>query len=180
MIIRTILIVKILLSGLLAQDPYLKKLFEGRNYFNNSQCKTHIFGNGSNGQNWLPSNSRKTNYDLDLLMLTQGWSSYNWSDIFSNSNNIKYPFEQGINITANIKNQQKGTYFVNLLDTPHLEPFGHCGSTDPSVSGVSSETSPTVGIGRVSLETSAVPEASSSLLVGLGVIAFMARRRRTS
>ncbi|MFC0603278.1 hypothetical protein [Winogradskyella pulchriflava] len=44
----------------------------------------------------------KKQYELDNLLITQGWSSYSWEDIFQNTQNIKYPFEQGITIKANL------------------------------------------------------------------------------
>jgi hypothetical protein len=50
----------------------------------------------------------KRKYELDNLLLTQGWSSYNWNDIFKNTPNQTYVFEQGIKVMANRNNKSKG------------------------------------------------------------------------
>ena len=44
----------------------------------------------------------KKQYELDNLLITQGWSSYNWSDIFNNAYNQTHNFEQGFRIKANL------------------------------------------------------------------------------
>ncbi|MBS3739620.1 MAG: hypothetical protein KGY51_11615 [Psychroflexus sp.] len=38
----------------------------------------------------------KTKYNLDLLLLTQGWSQYNWDNIFSDAPSLKYQRQSGI------------------------------------------------------------------------------------
>tara|TARA_R110002124_G_scaffold287224_1_gene471746 strand:+ start:80 stop:2671 length:2592 start_codon:yes stop_codon:yes gene_type:complete len=58
----------------------------------------------------------KKKYELDNLLLTQGWSSYNWNDIFKNTPNQTYSFEQGIKVMANRNNQTKrgpATYMLH-------------------------------------------------------------------
>ncbi|MEH6534802.1 MAG: hypothetical protein V7719_00305 [Psychroserpens sp.] len=60
---------------------------------------------------YFKEDNRKTNYQLDNLLLTQGWSSYNWTTIFNFDNIYKYPFEQGISVTSNINGKtEAGTY----------------------------------------------------------------------
>ena len=44
----------------------------------------------------------KKEYELDNLLLTQGWSSYNWNAIFQNAPNQTHTFEQGIRLKANL------------------------------------------------------------------------------
>jgi hypothetical protein len=53
--------------------------------------------------------------DLDDLLITQGWSSFNWRDIFKSEDMYLYPFEQGINVTANInaKKSDRPTYLLH-------------------------------------------------------------------
>ncbi|MCH2034556.1 MAG: hypothetical protein MK202_13680 [Tenacibaculum sp.] len=43
--------------------------------------------------------------DLDLLLLTQGWSKYNWNTIFTAPPKTLYNFENGIDITAKVNRQ---------------------------------------------------------------------------
>lgn len=44
----------------------------------------------------------KKQYELDNLLLTQGWSSYDWNTIFKNAPNQTHTFEQGIRLKANL------------------------------------------------------------------------------
>lgn len=46
----------------------------------------------------------KKQYELDNLLLTQGWSSYDWNTIFQNVPNQTHTFEQGIRLKANLPN----------------------------------------------------------------------------
>ena len=54
-----------------------------------------------NAQYYFKNITNKKKYELDNLLLTQGWSSYNWNSIFNNSPDINYDFEQGIILKAN-------------------------------------------------------------------------------
>lgn len=49
---------------------------------------------------------------LDLLLLTQGWSTYNWHEIFTSPPKKTYAFEQGVHI--------KGTIHSKLRDTDQI------------------------------------------------------------
>jgi len=51
---------------------------------------------------------RKKLHELDLLLLTQGWSRYNWKDIFNNPPKEKHVFESGINIKGELDNVVNG------------------------------------------------------------------------
>ena len=84
----------------------------------------YIKGSLQNGGQYFANSSRETAFNLDLLMLTQGWSSYNWSKVFTSEDNTYiYPFEQGIDIVANINGKQKGTYFVYPLEGKNTQLF---------------------------------------------------------
>lgn len=53
--------------------------------------------------------SAKKQYELDNLLLTQGWSSYDWNQIFNDEYNQTHNFEQGIRLKANLpSNVAKG------------------------------------------------------------------------
>jgi len=55
--------------------------------------------------------SRKIMYELDLVLLTQGWSKYNWNTIFDGPKTLVYPFESGVTvqgkITSKVKKQEQ-------------------------------------------------------------------------
>ncbi|WP_299889350.1 hypothetical protein [uncultured Lacinutrix sp.] len=62
-------------------QPYVKGYIEEANYY---------FSNISN----------KKKYDLDNLLITQGWSSYDWKTIFEDAPEYDYDAEKGIAYTA--------------------------------------------------------------------------------
>ncbi|MCA0131412.1 hypothetical protein [Winogradskyella alexanderae] len=65
-------------------QPYLKGAVEyGKYYFENVD--------------------EKKRYDLDNLLLTQGWSSFDWNNLFL-PEKLPYAFEQGISVKANVNN----------------------------------------------------------------------------
>jgi len=68
-------------------------------------------------------NTRKSEYNLDLLLLTQGWSSYSWNDIFNYNDTYIYPFERGINIVGNINGDKPGTYVVYPMSQSSTQMF---------------------------------------------------------
>lgn len=68
--------------------------------------------------------TRKSNYDLDLLLLTQGWSSYSWNEIFNYDNNVfVHPFERGIDAVVNLNGKRPGTYVVYPLEDSSSQIF---------------------------------------------------------
>ncbi len=67
--------------------------------------------------------NNKTKFDLDNLLLTQGWSSYDWTRILGNSANLIFPFEQGINLKANINSEENTSSDTYVLHgTNNQEP----------------------------------------------------------
>lgn len=64
--------------------------------------KPYVKGGIENSQYYFLKNDRKRRIDLDLLLLTQGWSKYSWDHIFNMPPKLYNPFENGVDITANI------------------------------------------------------------------------------
>ncbi|MDT7832491.1 hypothetical protein RQM59_08875 [Flavobacteriaceae bacterium S356] len=64
--------------------------------------KPYIKGDIENFQYYFLKNDRKRRVDLDLLLLTQGWSKYSWDHIFNAPPKLYNPFEYGIDITTNV------------------------------------------------------------------------------
>lgn len=78
--------------------------------------KNHVKGHIENSNYYFKNNDRKTAYDLDNLLLTQGWSSYDWDYKFD-TENVKYVVERGITLKATIRNRNKKNingYMVNF------------------------------------------------------------------
>lgn len=84
----------------------------------------YVKGHIQNGYSYFSDNTPKTKFNLDLLMLTQGWSSYSWNDIFDNSDrSYIYPFEKGIDIVANVNNDKSGSYIVYPIEKNNTQVF---------------------------------------------------------
>jgi hypothetical protein len=57
----------------------------------------------------------KKKHELNNLLLTQGWSSYNWNDIFRTPSIPVHRFEQGIDFNVNINNKEAESYLIERL-----------------------------------------------------------------
>lgn len=67
---------------------------------------------------------RKIKYDLDLLLLTQGWSKFEWNAIYNNTPEELFPSERGFTISGNIqgRNEKKeNTLFIKSEETGLFE-----------------------------------------------------------
>lgn len=66
--------------------------------------------------------NREKKYDLDNLLITQGWSSFNWDNIFKEPNYSNI-FEKGINVVANVNLKKGENYLVYPLKNNISEIF---------------------------------------------------------
>ncbi|OUR93929.1 hypothetical protein A9Q87_04265 [Flavobacteriales bacterium 34_180_T64] len=71
----------------------------------------YVSGYIENAAYYFTDINRKKKYELDNLLITQGWSSYRWNTIFLNPPTNNYPFENGIGFKANI-NVKKSNQFL--------------------------------------------------------------------
>lgn len=72
----------------------------------------YINGFIENGAYYFENVDRRKKYNLDLLLLTQGWSSYNWDFIVANPPKPLYDFEVGITVNANVNQKATGQYLI--------------------------------------------------------------------
>ncbi|WP_179009729.1 hypothetical protein [Winogradskyella forsetii] len=77
------------------------------NIISYTYLKPYINGNIEQAKYYFENVDEKKKYELDNLLITQGWSSYNWDKIFSDSYNRTYAFEQGITIKGNLNSKVK-------------------------------------------------------------------------
>lgn len=91
-----------------------------------------VKGTIENAAYYFTDVNRKKLGELDQLLLTQGWSRYNWNDIFEKPKKKIYPFENGIDITVqtNQKIRKKQRIFMyseenNLVQNlnPNQNPY---------------------------------------------------------
>lgn len=74
--------------------------------------KPYVKSEIENGEYYFRNMNRKKQFELDMLLLTQGWSRYEWDDIFNKTHREDYNFEHGIRVSGkvfNAKNSRKNT-----------------------------------------------------------------------
>ena len=79
----------------------------------------YINGNIENAHYYFKNVDGKVKYDLDNLLITQGWSSYNWNTIFKGPPSNKKIFEQGISLYGNIakgRRDKEKTYMLHAME----------------------------------------------------------------
>ncbi|MFK5879160.1 MAG: hypothetical protein QM478_06640, partial [Flavobacteriaceae bacterium] len=97
------------------EDPTINKNlsisvlpYSNKSYNNNATIaysfllKPYIKGFVENPQYYFNDITPKKKYELDLLLLTQGWSRYSWDVIFNNSPKINHNFETGFQIKGKL------------------------------------------------------------------------------
>ncbi len=82
--------------------------------------KPFVKGTIENSTYYFKDTNRKKLVDLDLLLLNQGWSRYNWNTVFNRKPNFKFEFEKGITVSGTMKSKVKDST-VLLLFSPKSE-----------------------------------------------------------
>ena len=62
--------------------------------------KPYLKGTIENPQYYFSNISRKKKFELDVLLLTQGWSRYSWDNIFISQPKPSFDFENGIAVNG--------------------------------------------------------------------------------
>lgn len=57
---------------------------------------------------YFEDRDRISMFNLDILLLNQGWGTYNWDRIFGEQQNVEYVFESGVNIHGKILDADLG------------------------------------------------------------------------
>lgn len=83
--------------------PSSSKAYQPKNsIISNFILKPYVKGDIQNPQYYFTNVNRKKLIDLDLLLLTQGWSKYEWNNIFNNPINYRYENENGISLKGQL------------------------------------------------------------------------------
>ncbi len=82
----------------------------------------YLSGFVENPAYYFKNKTAKKEYELDLLLLNQGWSAYNWDSIFNAPPVERFDFERGItlNINVNEKVTEDKSYYI-FPTVNHLE-----------------------------------------------------------
>lgn len=93
-----------------------KSYSKNTNLISQSLIKPYIKGVIENGSYYFNNINKKKKFDLDNLLITQGWSSYNWNEIFKyEKDSYSYNFEQGISLKANTTDKEGSLYLLHGL-----------------------------------------------------------------
>ncbi|OUR96091.1 hypothetical protein A9Q86_16570 [Flavobacteriales bacterium 33_180_T64] len=89
------------------------------NISSSTLLQPYVKGYIENAQYYFKAITPKKEYELDNLLLTQGWSSYNWDTIFNTPPDYDYDFENGISYVANFtNNNQQQLVIYPTLNSP--------------------------------------------------------------
>lgn len=89
-----------------------KSYNKNTNIISQTLIQPYIEGKIENPSYYFTDINARKKYDLDNLLLTQGWSSYDWNEIFKDTIHLKYGFEEGVNLKINIPNKNKQNKFL--------------------------------------------------------------------
>jgi hypothetical protein len=76
---------------------------------------SHIKGTVENPFYYFTSVDRRVMYDMDNLMITQGWTSYDWNDLLGADNKPKNSFDQGISFKAQLNSNALKQFLIYPL-----------------------------------------------------------------
>jgi hypothetical protein len=91
------------------------------NIFSSTLLQPYIKGRIENARYYFTNTDGKKKSELDNLLLTQGWSSYDWTSIFNTTPTNQFEFENGITINANLNNTKGQKFlFSPLQNSPSI------------------------------------------------------------
>ncbi|NRB60726.1 MAG: hypothetical protein HRU50_12400 [Winogradskyella sp.] len=77
-----------------------------QNILTNTYLKSYVNGYVENARYYFTDITEDKKRDLDNLLITQGWSSYDWNNIFRGKPILSHNFEVGINVKANLSSEE--------------------------------------------------------------------------
>ena len=85
------------------------------NIISHTYLQPYVKGYVENAHYYFTDVDSKKKYDLDNLLITQGWSSYSWENIFNNKVTNRFVFEDGIVLKANNNNIKQRNFILYPL-----------------------------------------------------------------
>jgi hypothetical protein len=73
-----------------------------------------VKGMVENAGDYFRNITERKQYEMDLLLLTQGWSRYNWDNVFKGLPNLIFPFDNGLQLLGSLNgiNPEAGSKIV--------------------------------------------------------------------
>nr|WP_321232718.1 hypothetical protein [uncultured Psychroserpens sp.] len=100
-----------------------KSYNSNHNIISYTYLQPYIKGHIENAGYYFKDINRKTKFELDNLLLTQGWSSYDWNTIFNHVPINTFPFENGIGFKANVNSDSSNQYLMYGLSDNNGDLF---------------------------------------------------------
>jgi hypothetical protein len=88
-----------------------------KSIFSSFLFEPYIKSEVANPEYYLKNTTRVKRYELDNLLITKGWSKYNWENIFKNPKIEKFEFERGIAISGNVSNANTKRFKMVVNDS---------------------------------------------------------------
>lgn len=85
-------------------QPYIKSIVEDASYY-------------------FTDITRNKKFELDNVMLTQGWSSYDWNNVFNRPPKANYDYENGISFKAHPNNKTASEYMMYASINNEMQLF---------------------------------------------------------
>jgi hypothetical protein len=82
------------------------------NIVSDTYLQPYLRGYVENAAYYFTAVNTKKKYELDNLLITQGWSSYSWDQMFKNSVSDSFVFEDGIVLKANQNNKRQRNFML--------------------------------------------------------------------
>lgn len=77
---------------------------------------SHIQGTIENPFYYFDNVDRRVKYDMDNLLITQGWTGYDWGNLLGSANKPSYSFDQGISFKAQVNARNIKQFMIYPLN----------------------------------------------------------------
>ena len=74
--------------------------------------RPYIKGSVENASYYFQDPSPKKVYELDNLLITQGWSSYDWNTVFNKPPLYRFDFEKGLSYKVNFNAKKNNQFYI--------------------------------------------------------------------
>ncbi|MBT8221599.1 MAG: hypothetical protein KJN96_00380 [Eudoraea sp.] len=74
--------------------------------------KPYVKGLVENAAYYFRGNSPKKAFELDNLLITQGWSSYDWNAIFTKPPKYLFDFEKGLSFKVTLNTKEESQFYI--------------------------------------------------------------------
>ncbi|MCI2229989.1 hypothetical protein MC378_12495 [Polaribacter sp. MSW13] len=89
-----------------------KSYNKNSNIISQTLLTPYLKGVVENGSYYFKNINNQKEYDIDNLLITQGWSSFDWKEVRTENKKQIHQFEKGISIKVNIPNIEKESHYL--------------------------------------------------------------------